>query len=501
MKKTTVGIVLISLLLVGCGREVFTGKREARGVWMSRFEYAGRNPEVAKSKIRTTFERARAARFNMVFFQVRGNGDALYRSSLEPWAESLSDSLGKDPGWDPLEFALGEARRLGLEFHVWVNTFPYWRGAKQPAITDPPQPFQAHPDWIVCDANGKPMTIEPPSNEYIWASPGIPAVRAHVIAVVSDVTRRYDVDGIHFDYIRYPENSPVRGYSHDSVSLARFNTIQDNPKRLAWDDWQRDQVNQFVADAYHAITTIKPWMKVSASVIGKYSGTGWTAYHAVYQDPRQWMETGKIDFIIPMVYWERTHPSHPFVPLITEWQDRVAYERQVLPGLAVRLIEKFGYDEISAQVRETRKRGLPGVVFYSASGLNRDWGTLAMNEFPYWALPPRMPWKDSTAPPPPKSLSVTMNGSIATLRWELPSGSEPLQFIIYRFGMEPFDRNDAYNIAAVTGYGATSYADTLDASGLNDVAYAVSAVNRLGTESDMTPSIRRARLPSSVASK
>lgn len=69
-------------------KETFTGKREARGVWMSRFEYANErtreNPELAKQRIREVFEKARKARFNMILFQVRGNADAFYKSSFEP---------------------------------------------------------------------------------------------------------------------------------------------------------------------------------------------------------------------------------------------------------------------------------------------------------------------------------------------------------------------------------------------------------------------------------
>lgn len=481
-------ILLISFLLAGCGRKIFTGKREARGVWMSRFEYANKDPEVSKQKIRTVFERARTARFNMVFFQVRGNGDAFYKSSYEPWAASLTDSLGKDPGWDPLEFAVGEAHRLGLEIHAWTNVFPYWRGPALPPSSEPPQPYRAHPEWIVCDKDGKPMSVNPPANDYIWASPGIPAVRQHVRNVVMDIVNHYDIDGIHFDYVRYPEGSPVKGYSHDSVSIARFGSPEGNPEKLAWDHWQREQVNQFVIEAYNDITAAKPWVKVSASVIGKYMGTGWTSYNAVYQDPRRWMEVGKIDFIVPMVYWERSHPTHPFIPLITQWQDRVAYDRQVLPGLATRLIDKYGYSEIEAEIRETRRLGLPGVVFFSAGGLQKAWETLGVNEFPYWSLIPQMPWKDSTAPPPPLNVAAHVQGNALSLQWNLPSSDKPLSFVIYRSTIPEVSRDDVFAIADVTGRNATSYVDDHYAEWDSDVLYyMVTSVDRLGNESAPTP--------------
>ena len=481
-------VLIFSFIFCGCGKDVFTGKREARGVWMSRFEYANlKNPDSAKQHIRTTFEKARAAKFNMIFFQVRGNGDAFYRSAYEPWSQLLTGTLGKDPGWDPLQFAIDEAHRLGLELHAWVNTFPIWRDSLPPAESTPRSPMLSHPEWIICDKNGKPMKLDPPNNNYVWVSPGNPAVRQHVINVVMDIAEHYDIDGIHFDYIRYPEGSPVWGYSHDSVSVARFASSEGNPNKLRWEDWQREQLTQFVTDMYNALNAQKPLVSMSASVIGKYSGSGWTAYNVVYQDPPRWMQLGKIDFIVPMVYFERAHPTHPFVPLITEWHDRGSYERGIYPGLAARLIDRFGFQEIEAQIKETRAKGLHGVVFYSASTLNSDWEILGRSEFPYWSLSPRMPWKDSVATFPPSNLMAEVQSDGVNLRWQAPTSDEPLTYVVYRSGKPQFSTDDAYNILVVTGQNQTHVQDHRAADENRGIVYyAVSAVDRLGNESKLS---------------
>lgn len=484
-------VALLPLLFLSCGKELFTGKREARGVWMSRFEYANEqtrnNPEASKEKIRAVFEKARAAKFNMILFQVRGNADAFYRSDYEPWAETLTGTLGQDPGWDPLQFAIEEAHRLGLELHVWMNTFPIWRGAKLPPETTPRPLMLEHPEWIVCDSSGKRMHVDPPNNDYIWASPGIPAVRQHIINVAMNIVEKYDVDGIHFDYIRYPEGSTARGYSHDSISVARFNSVEANPNKLSWDHWQREQVNQFVFDAYNSITAKKPWVKTSASVIGKYMGSGWTSYYAVYQDPRRWMEIGKIDFIVPMVYWQREHPTHPFVPLITQWHDRVAYDRHVVPGLYTALQRKFGWSELEAEILEIRKRGLPGVVFFSANGLTQAWGTLGTEEFPYWANVPRMMWKDSIPPAPPATIEATTHDGHVVLRWTA-ANDEPLTFNIYRSKTPAVSRDDVKQLLFVTGRNILEFTDTAPLDG--DNYYAVTALDRLGNESEFSTVVR-----------
>ena len=470
------------ILSAGCDHQIFTGKREARGVWMSRFEYTAeplrQNPGATQDHVRGVFERARKARFNMVFFQIRGNADAFYEPGLEPWSALLTGTLGKSPGWDPLEFAIAEAHGQGLELHAWMNTFPVWRGPARPTESFPRQIVLDHPEWIVCDSSGTPMPLE--QRGYVWGSPGNPAVREHVLNVVRDLVLRYDIDGIHFDYIRYPEDSPKAGYSHDSVSVARFNSPDSNPAFLSWEDWQREQVNTFVFDAYNTITDLKPWVKMSAAVIGKYEGTGWTSYHAVYQDPRRWMELGKIDFIVPMVYWQRSHPTHPFVPLITEWHDRVAFDRQVIPGLSTSLQRTFGWSELSAQIAEVRKRGLPGVVFFASNGLDKAWEILGVEEFPYWALSPAMPWKDSIPPAAPYDLTAERSASGLRLRWNSDT-AEVTSFVVYRAAGQPMDRSDVMQIVSVTGRETRTFLDPNPPD--EHTVYAVTSVDRLGNES------------------
>lgn len=483
-------LVVAVLVLSGCGRSVFTGKREARGVWMSRFEYTGEktrnNPGAGRDVIRSVFEKARRAKFNMVFFQVRGNADALYRSEREPWSALLTGTLGQDPGWDPLETAVEEAHRLGLELHVWINTFPIWRGAAPPPESTPRQIFLDRPEWVVCDSAGIPMKVE--GNDYVWGSPGNPEFRNHILGVISDIVGRYDVEGVHFDYIRYPEGTTARGYSRDSASIAGFVSPESNPHKLSWEHWQREQVNRFVFDAYNMVTAMKPWVKMSAAVIGKYTGAGWTAYDAAFQDPRRWMELGKIDFIVPMVYWERSHRTHPFVPLITQWRDRVAYERHVVPGISAGLQERIGWSEISAEIAAVRDRGLPGVVLFSSAGLDKAWEVLGVDEFPYWSLPPVMLWKDSVPPPMPLNLSAERVPTGIALRWEAPTKEEPLSYIIYRSENPVLMRNDVHGIAGVTGRNDTEFLDRQPSDG--DVFYRVSALDRMFNEGKETQPVR-----------
>jgi uncharacterized lipoprotein YddW (UPF0748 family) len=478
---TSAFIVLTILALTGC-KEVFTGKREARGVWISRFEYADIDSTKSKTRITEIFERARTAKLNMIFFQVRGTGDAYYKSQYEPWAEPLTGTLGKNPGWDPLEYAVREAHRLGLELHAWINTFTIWSGKKPPVESSPRSVYLAHPEWLVCGMNGKPMPL---NDHYINISPGVPEARSHVVKVALDIVNKYDIDGVHFDYVRYPEDSPKLGYSHDSISVARFNSVDGNPDRMDWDNWQREQVNQFVFSAYNAIIERKPWIKISASVVGKYSGTGWTAYTSVYQDVRRWMELGKMDFVVPMVYWEMDHKTHPFGPLVTEWTARVAYDRQVMPGILMGLEDKFGWSEISNEIDAARTRGAVGVVFFSAATLEKTWGTLGTDKFPYWSDVPPMTWKDSIAPQAPATVQLKTSGKNVKISWNIFEGkSGPLYCNIYRSSSPVIDTKDAKSILFVTARSAVQYIDSTGEG--RQWYYAVTALNRAGNESSLS---------------
>ncbi|MDA2917362.1 family 10 glycosylhydrolase, partial [Nitrospinae bacterium AH_259_B05_G02_I21] len=162
---------------------------ETRALWVTRWDY--KSPE----DIREIMERVRRAHFNVVLFQVRGNADAFYRSRYEPWGEEIG---GRDPGFDPLSVAIREAHRRGLELHAYINVVTGWRGPVPPRSLR--HLWRAHRAWFTRDASGIP---QPLNGGYVQLAPGLRAVRDHTVTVVADIARRYPVDGIHLDYVRY----------------------------------------------------------------------------------------------------------------------------------------------------------------------------------------------------------------------------------------------------------------------------------------------------------
>lgn len=410
-------LILLTAIHFSC-KTPLVKKHEIRAVWMSRFEYAqDKTAEESKQYIQDSFRKFAGAGFNLVIFQVRGNADAFYQSDHEPWSKLLTGSLGKDPGWDPLEFALQTAHQYGLELHAWLNTFPAWRANEPPPdLTSPPHPYLIHPEWVVCDSLGKPMQ---PRDGYISFSPGIPAVHDHLRNVVLDIIRKYDVDGIHFDYIRYPESSSQNGYSHDSVSVERFSSPEINPDQYSFTVFQREQVSSFVTMIYNAITAEKPWVKVSAAVLGHHHGAPWNGFSAVYQDAQRWLATGKIDLLFPMTYTRIKHPTASYESSLQQWKEMFYTCRPIVPGIAIyKLGEEYDLKQIWAQMNLIREQGFPGMVFFSAENLSRALEKIHKKYYPVKSLIPPLPWKTEIPPVIPLVFTATVAQDSLLLQWQ-----------------------------------------------------------------------------------
>jgi uncharacterized lipoprotein YddW (UPF0748 family) len=364
----------------------WAGEGELRGIWVTRWDY---NSAADVAKI---LKNVADWGFNTVFFQVRGNADAYYLSQVEPWAKGLTGTLGKDPGWNPLAVAIDEAHARGLEIHAWINTFPAWTGTTPPEASDPPHILYAHPEWRVVDSSGQYMAF---NNSYTFVSPGIPGVRAHIKAVVVDIAKNYPVDGIHFDYIRYPGPQ----FSHDTWTLEAFEAAKAEDPGLIWGNFQREILSSLVGEAYDAITAVRPEAKVTASVWGIYKdefGWGGTSegYFDYYQDSHGWLQSGYLDAICPMVYWPLTTPKGGWTDFATLADHHLSAmgNRHVYVGLKS---DYPSFSEVQNEIEYLRTLPTPGfVVFAYSTTLSNGFGPqfkATVNAEPT-TLPPT-PWK------------------------------------------------------------------------------------------------------------
>jgi len=364
----------------------WNGQGEMRGIWVTRWDYS------SAADVTEIIQEISEWGFNAVFFQVRGTADAYYHSNIEPWSKDLSGTLGQDPGWDPLAVAIDEAHARELELHAWINTFPAWSGTTPVPASDPPHVLYAHPEWRVVDSSGQPQAF---NNSYTFLSPGIPGVQDHIVAVVVDIAKNYPVDGIHFDYIRYPGPQ----YSHDSWTLEAFDKAKEDIPGLIWGNFQRDLLSSLVAKAYGAIVTTAPSIKVTSAVWGiykdefKWGGTS-QGYYDYYQDSHAWVASGSMDAICPMIYWPLTDPKGGWTDFATLADHHLAGagSRHVYLGMKS---DQPAFEEIEAEINYVREMPAPGFVMFAYSTvLSKGYGPLLKQTVLASPAPlPAMPWK------------------------------------------------------------------------------------------------------------
>jgi len=267
--------------------------RPTRAIWITRFDYR------TADDVRRIIANCADLGLNTLLFQVRGNGTAFYRSALEPWADELG---GRDPGFDPLELACKEAHARGLMLHAWVNVMPAWRGTTPPS--DPNQLYLKHPDWFWYDQHGARQAL---SSFYVSLNPCLPDVRRYLADVCGDLVARYPVDGLHLDYIRFPNEPPATpadsgiDYPRDARTLALFlaergATPESDP--AAWSRWRADCVTRTVREIGDAVWRRRPRLPLTAAV-GPVPDRA-LAHH--FQDGRRWLREGLVDALLPMNY-------------------------------------------------------------------------------------------------------------------------------------------------------------------------------------------------------
>jgi uncharacterized lipoprotein YddW (UPF0748 family) len=336
--------------------------REIRGLWVTRWDY--HSPD----DVRAILDDAVAAGLNQIYFQVRGEADAFYRSSLEPWGASLTGTLGKDPGWDPLAVAVAEAHRRGLALHAWFNVASAWKGRSPPPKSDPPHLLRLHPDWRVVDRRGRPM---PYSEGYVFVNLAHPEVRKHILAVAAELVRGYDLDGLHLDYCRYP----AADTSFDPASNKRYAAARREEPDLVREAWQRRELMLFVGSLRDQVKALRPGLVLSAAVTGIYQDRwGWgqvqRGLEDFHQDSRLWAERQVVDVLVPMIYWPPTNPPGRYTDFRTLVEDFASLKGKVTLLAGINL-DAGDLSVLQRELAIAREAGFGGAVLFSWATLNK----------------------------------------------------------------------------------------------------------------------------------
>jgi uncharacterized lipoprotein YddW (UPF0748 family) len=408
--------------------------REFRGAWLATVanidwpSKPGLPVAQQKAELISLLDRAAQLKFNAVLFQVRPVCDAFYASPLEPWSEYLTGTQGRapEPFYDPLALAIAEAHKRGLELHAWFNPFR----AAHPESKSPPAPShitRTHPELV--RRYGKQTVLDP----------GEPAVQARVIAVVQDVVKRYDVDGIVFDdyFYPYPEKKWTGKEMDfpDDATWKKFGAASGFNR----DDWRRENVNRFIRQVSQTIKAAKPWVQFGISPFGIWRPQnpaqikGMDAYAKIYADSRKWLANGWADYFAPQLYWPIATREQSFPVLFDWWRAQNSKSRHVWPALYDAMVgTKFSTDEIPRQVQITRGKSDPGAIHYHLRSVleNPALATAVRAQYSQPVLIPATPWLDSTPPEKPK-LTVNDAKNSLNVRWE-NAGTEPARWWLFQ---------------------------------------------------------------------
>ena len=430
-------------------------------------------------------DRARNAGMNAVILQVRPAGDAVYESALEPWAILLTGTQGQSPGYDPLAFAISEAHARGLELHAWFN------------------PYRAHHPSATSEVSTNHVSVAKPDlvrsyGKYLWLDPGDIAVRRHSIKVITDVVKRYDIDGVHIDDYFYPyKERDSTGALIDFPDSVTWKRYQSGGGTMARDDWRRSNVDTFVRDLYAEIKATKRWVKFGVSPFGIWRPgfpsqiKGFDAYAELYADSKKWLNEGWLDYFTPQLYWEVAKEEQSYPVLLSWWISENTKGRNIWPGNFTNRVGGSGQtawksQEILDQISNTRlTEGASGNVHFSAKVFMQDRDSLVERLLggPYAgpALVPASPWLDSIPPRAPVAYLARDFATRAITLSIQPSAAEKawLWVVRYRYGPD-------WSTLILPGTQSTHMFDGGASSSAPDQVV-VSQVDRTGNESEFTP--------------
>ena len=413
-------------------------KREMRAAWVAtvyRIDWptSVNNASAQKAELNAYLDNLQAQNFNAIFLQVRTMCDAFYQSSYEPWSSYLTGTRGRNPGYDPLEYAVQQCHARGIQCHAWINPYRWSTGTN----------WNTPQDQELKDS-GMLLSYTNGSTTYTILNPGLPETRQRIVNVIKEIITNYDVDGIVFDDYFYPNGIPTNSSAGD------YKLWNDSGVDMTLADWRRNNVNMMVRDVYNMIQDNKPEVRFGISPAG-VAGTASTSagqhgvtpcptgsdwqYNGIFSDPLAWLEQGTIDYISPQLYWKTTHSTNPFGPL-TQWWSYIArhYGRHHFASHSISFLAEGSntsndWAEITKQINYSRQyteNNAPGAVLYSAKNINGNNGGvsglgnyLANNTFQHPAIIPAVTWKQAPGYGAPANLA--MNGD--NLTWTVQPGT------------------------------------------------------------------------------
>ncbi|MCH5224733.1 MAG: family 10 glycosylhydrolase [Muribaculaceae bacterium] len=492
MKKLLVCFFVFFTIVIGFGQNP---KREFRGAWLhviGQSQWQNKTTAQQKKYIEDQLDKLLAAGCNAVIFQVRPTADALYISEIEPWSSWLTGQRGKAPTplWDPMEYAIEEAHKRGMEFHAWLNPYRVTSNAKESLPAS--HLYNKEPHRFI-KFNGQ-----------TFFDPAYPENREHICDVVEDIVTRYDVDGIHIDDYFYPYPANGKKFENDDASYKKFG---EGMERNAW---RRHNVDLLIEQLYSTIKNKKPWVRFGVSPFGIWrnkkndprgsESSGLQNYDDLYADVLLWARNGWIDYLAPQLYWTLDMKAAPSRHLARWWNDNANGVDIYIGQDVQRTMTNADPGNNDANELDTKvklSRELPNVKgniwwhgYWVTDNLKGVADSLALKHQSTIALPPAY-GNSHEKPAKVKNLKLVKNKGQMFLTWDPPtikggpSSLDQVRFVVYQFFPgEDIDIEDSEAIIALTPYNTVLVEDYSAGPSAEGSTFIVTALDRLNRESE-----------------
>ena len=370
-------LLLFALII---SAQILTAKPEYRVLWVDLFHDGLRTQKEADTMLQT----AKDAGYNTVVIEVRKACDAYYNSQMEPRNPAVQS------GFDPLHYITTRAHQFSprMEVYAWLVTYRA-RISGDSMWKNPNHVFQQHPEWLSQKKNG-----DKSGNSDTWfLDPGVPQVIDYNLLVVRDILSRYDVDGIIFDYVRYPESEGSGNqWGYNPIAIKRFNELYKRSGTPAPDDpqfseFRRLQIYDQVRKVYAHVRAWRPNVKIGAATI-TWGGLGSdfrqsSAYAEIMQNWPGMAMDGWLDVVMPMNYKRENNASQAkdhrdwarFLGMVSEQSGRAGVN--IVDGETLNTL-----DGILAQISATRNLpGIDGIATYAYAEPRMDSGRIPDLDF------------------------------------------------------------------------------------------------------------------------
>lgn len=357
MKKiTSLVLSFCMIFIIGINKNSYAASTDMQAAWITTVYNADwpsvkNNPTKQKEEMIKILDTLKDMGIDTVMFQARTEGDALYKSKINPWSKVLTGTQGKDPGYDPLAFVIEEAHKREMKVHAWLNPYRGTTSGTDINVLSTNHQLRKNPSWKL-EHDGR-----------LYFNPELPEVKQHIVDTVAEIVSNYNIDGVHFDDYFYPSKYPLTNGDRDGAEAnARRNHITEMIKQV------KSKIKSIKPSVEFGVSPSGIWKNKSSDVLGSNT-KGNESYYSDFADTRMWVKNNLVDYIVPQLYWETGNNAADYETLVKWWSD-VAKGTNVDLYIGQGIYKDVVASQIDTQLAINQKySSVKGSVYYTTEDI------------------------------------------------------------------------------------------------------------------------------------